>query len=80
MQALGLCLSLLHSCVCRALCAGTGVVSEPTAVVCVQGVETHLMMETSGHGALKENYFLDDGAYLVVKVSKIACEEAAALQ
>jgi phosphomannomutase len=22
-------------------------------------------METSGHGAIKENYFLDDGAYLV---------------
>lgn len=32
------------------------------------GVETHLMMETSGHGALKENYFLDDGAYMVVKI------------
>lgn len=27
------------------------------------GVEAHLMMETSGHGALKENYFLDDGIY-----------------
>jgi hypothetical protein len=26
------------------------------------------MMETSGHGAIKENYFLDDGAYLAVKV------------
>lgn len=25
------------------------------------GIDTHLMMETSGHGALKENYFLDDG-------------------
>ncbi|XP_022155354.1 uncharacterized protein LOC111022497 [Momordica charantia] len=34
----------------------------------LDGVETHLMMETSGHGALKENYFLDDGAYMVVKV------------
>ncbi|RLN13488.1 phosphoglucosamine mutase [Panicum miliaceum] len=32
------------------------------------GVETHLMMETTGHGALKENYFLDDGAYMVVKI------------
>jgi len=32
-------------------------------------VETQLMMETSGHGALKENFFLDDGAYLAVKVS-----------
>lgn len=26
-----------------------------------EGIETHLMMETSGHGALKENYYLDDG-------------------
>ncbi|XP_020223055.1 uncharacterized protein LOC109805410 [Cajanus cajan] len=33
-----------------------------------EGVETHLMMETSGHGALKENHFLDDGAYMVVKI------------
>jgi phosphomannomutase len=32
------------------------------------GVETHVMMETTGHGALKENYFLDDGAYMVVKI------------
>ncbi|MDO4288155.1 MAG: phosphomannomutase/phosphoglucomutase [Eubacterium sp.] len=30
-----------------------------------EGTETHLAMETSGHGAIKENYFLDDGAYLV---------------
>ncbi len=29
------------------------------------GIETHLAMETSGHGAIKENYFLDDGSYLV---------------
>ncbi|KAL8267578.1 hypothetical protein R6Q59_004922 [Mikania micrantha] len=32
------------------------------------GVDAQLMMETSGHGALKENYFLDDGAYMVVKI------------
>lgn len=32
------------------------------------GVETHVMMETTGHGALKENHFLDDGAYMVVKI------------
>ncbi|CAL0313589.1 unnamed protein product [Lupinus luteus] len=32
------------------------------------GIETHLMMETSGHGALRENHFLDDGAYMVLKV------------
>lgn len=28
------------------------------------GEACHLAMETSGHGAIKENYFLDDGAYL----------------
>lgn len=32
------------------------------------GEETHLAIETSGHGALKENYFLDDGAYISVKI------------
>lgn len=32
------------------------------------GEECHLAIETSGHGAMKENYFLDDGAYLVVKI------------
>lgn len=26
------------------------------------------MIETSGHGAMKENYFLDDGAYLAIKI------------
>jgi len=33
-----------------------------------QGGECHLMIETSGHGAMRENYFLDDGAYLAVKI------------
>ncbi len=32
------------------------------------GTDCQLAMETSGHGALKENYFLDDGAYLMVKL------------
>ncbi|XP_010274724.1 PREDICTED: uncharacterized protein LOC104609970 [Nelumbo nucifera] len=32
------------------------------------GVDTHLMIETSGHGAFKENHFLDDGAYMVLKI------------
>jgi phosphomannomutase len=32
------------------------------------GVESHLAIETSGHGALKENYFMDDGAYLIAKM------------
>jgi len=33
-----------------------------------QGVDTPLMIETSGHGAMAENRYLDDGAYLAVKV------------
>ncbi|KAI4346331.1 hypothetical protein L6164_007238 [Bauhinia variegata] len=32
------------------------------------GEESHLAIETSGHGALKENHWLDDGAYLMVKI------------
>ncbi len=32
------------------------------------GKESHLALETSGHGALKENYFLDDGAYQIAKI------------
>jgi len=32
------------------------------------GQESWLAIETSGHAALKENYFLDDGAYLVAKL------------
>lgn len=32
------------------------------------GEESYLAIETSGHAALKENYFLDDGAYLVAKL------------
>lgn len=33
-----------------------------------EGEETHLAIETSGHGAAKENYFLDDGAYMSLKI------------
>jgi len=33
-----------------------------------EGQECHLAIETSGHGALKENYFLDDGAYLITTI------------
>jgi phosphomannomutase len=32
------------------------------------GSASWLAIETSGHAALKENYFLDDGAYLVAKL------------
>ena len=44
-----------------------------------EGKECHLAIETSGHAALKENYFLDDGAYLIskilIKVAKLHEEE-----
>ncbi|ELS05329.1 phosphomannomutase [Xenococcus sp. PCC 7305] len=33
-----------------------------------EGQESWLAIETSGHGAMKENYFLDDGAYLATKL------------
>ena len=33
-----------------------------------EGIYCPLAIETSGHAALKENYFLDDGAYLVTKI------------
>lgn len=33
-----------------------------------EGIACPLAIETSGHAAMKENYFLDDGAYLVTKI------------
>ncbi len=33
-----------------------------------EGTDCQLAIETSGHAALKENYFLDDGAYLATKI------------
>lgn len=33
-----------------------------------EGIDCQLAIETSGHAALKENYFLDDGAYLAAKI------------
>ena len=33
-----------------------------------KGIVSPLAMETSGHGALKDNYYLDDGAFLAVKL------------
>ncbi|XP_065871201.1 uncharacterized protein [Euphorbia lathyris] len=44
------------------------------------GEESHLAIETSGHGALKENHWLDDGAYLMVKLlNKIASARASGI-
>lgn len=39
-----------------------------------EGVNSPLAIETSGHAALRENYFLDDGAYLITKIIIKAAE------
>lgn len=48
------------------------------------GQECHLAIETSGHGALKENYFLDDGAYLVttilIKMARMKIESGESIE
>lgn len=36
--------------------------------LCNEGINCPLAIETSGHAALRENYFLDDGAYLATKI------------
>ena len=42
------------------------------------GIVSPLAIETSGHGALKENYYLDDGAYMAVKLLIAAAKAKAA--
>lgn len=47
-----------------------------------EGIVSPLAIETSGHGALSENYFLDDGAYMAVKLliaAALAAKEGKAL-
>lgn len=47
-----------------------------------EGILSPLAIETSGHGALSENYYLDDGAYMAVKLliaAALAAEEGKAL-
>lgn len=43
-----------------------------------EGEYSPLAIETSGHAALKENYFLDDGAYLVTRLLIALAKEAKA--
>lgn len=33
-----------------------------------EGIDSRLAIETSGHGAFKDNFFLDDGAYIVTRL------------
>lgn len=41
-----------------------------------EGKYSPLAIETSGHAALKENYFLDDGAYLVTRILIFLAKQA----
>lgn len=45
-----------------------------------EGVQTELAIETSGHAAFKENYFLDDGAYVIAKIVMLLPKLAASGQ
>ncbi len=36
--------------------------------LCAEGKDAPLAIETSGHAALRDNYFLDDGAYLITRI------------
>lgn len=36
--------------------------------LCAEGVNCPVAIETSGHAALRENYFLDDGAFLITRI------------
>ena len=36
--------------------------------LCAEGQDACLAIETSGHGAMRENYFLDDGAYMAALI------------
>ncbi|MBQ1210543.1 MAG: phosphomannomutase/phosphoglucomutase [Clostridia bacterium] len=36
--------------------------------LCAEGKDAPLAIETSGHAALQDNYFLDDGAYLMTRI------------
>lgn len=51
----------------RAVCHVSSLASlVPASYQNTVGEECHLAIETSGHGAMRENHWLDDGAYLMV--------------
>lgn len=44
------------------------VINEAKRLNYFESVDSPLAIETSGHAAMRENYFLDDGAYLITKI------------
>ncbi len=57
----------LHGKHCRFKRGYKNVINEAIRL-CEAGEYAPLAIETSGHAALKENYFLDDGAYLITRI------------
>lgn len=51
----------------RYLCGYRNVINKAVELN-AEGVDVPLAIETSGHAAFKENYFLDDGAYVIAKL------------
>lgn len=47
-------------------------VIEEAERLCAKGVDCQLAIETSGHAALRENFFLDDGMYLATRLIVVA--------
>lgn len=44
------------------------VINEAKRINAEEDIKSYLAIETSGHGALEGNYFLDDGTYLIAKL------------
>ncbi|MDO5015180.1 MAG: phosphomannomutase/phosphoglucomutase [Clostridia bacterium] len=44
------------------------VINEAKRLNYFESIDSPLAIETSGHAAMRENYFLDDGAYLITKI------------
>ena len=51
----------------RYICGYRNVINKAIALN-EEGINCPLAIETSGHAAFKENYFLDDGAYVIAKL------------
>ncbi len=53
---------------CRFKRGYKNVINEAKRLILEESTNAPLAIETSGHAAMRENYFLDDGAYLATKI------------
>lgn len=58
----------LHGHHCRFKRGYRNVIDEAKRLNLVECVNAPLAIETSGHAAMRDNYFLDDGAYLITRI------------